>query len=87
MCVSRGEVEAPRILLKQLVEDKSYGVDRYVLVLYIMACLDQGQPLEQVMKELNTDIGLSYSPQVPVYVCISVCVYLSLSVGATEVVQ
>lgn len=63
-CVSRGEVEAPRILLKQLAENKAYTVDRYVLVLYIMACLEKGQLLTEVLEDLKTDISLTYTSQV-----------------------
>lgn len=57
-------MEAPRLLLKQLADNKAYTVDRFVLVLYVMACLEQGEPLEQVLRDLKTNIGLSYSPQV-----------------------
>lgn len=61
-CVSRGEVEAPRLLLKQLV--KNNGVDRFVLAMYTLACIEQGQSLTDVLEDLKTDVSMIADPQV-----------------------
>ena len=61
-CLSRGELEAPRILLAEL--SRCEGLTSQVIVYYITTCLAAGQPLADVIADLETDIDVKKFPEV-----------------------
>ena len=61
-CLCRGEVETPRILLKQLAQQN--GLNRILLSMYLAKCLEQGQPVTQLLQDIEADVDLTQFPGV-----------------------
>ena len=62
-CLSRGEVEVPLILIKELA--RSNGLHNLVLSLYIVTCMEQGQSISSILKDLDMDLQMF--PNVSIY--------------------
>lgn len=62
MCLSRGEVTAPRIFIKELSQHQ--GLQSDLLVFYVSECLKQGQEVTDVITDLKSDVDFSQFPEV-----------------------
>lgn len=65
-CLCRGEVAAPRVLIKQLAQQN--GLNRILLSMYLAKCLEQGQPVNQLLQDIEPDVDLTQFPGVCEYV-------------------
>lgn len=62
ICLSRGEVVAPRILIRELSQHQ--GLQSDVIVYYVVQCVNQGQDIVHVIRDLRTDVDLKQFPTV-----------------------